>query len=57
MLAALGAIALTTAVIYLPIFHFEAISFVEYLVALAFAISIIPIVEIIKLIQRNINKK
>ncbi len=56
-LAALGALALTTAVIYLPIFHFEAISFVEYLVALAFAISIIPIVEIIKLIQRNINKK
>ncbi len=52
---------LTTAVIYIPpiatIFEFEMISLAEYGVAMALAISVIPIVEIVKLIQRKIKKK
>lgn len=47
---------LTTIIIYVPflakIFEFEHISLAEYGVALLLAISIIPIVEIVKLIQR-----
>ena len=56
-LAALGALVLTTLVIYLPIFDFAPISFIEYLVALGLSISIIPIVELIKLIQRCVEKR
>lgn len=48
---------LTTTVIYVPvlnrIFEFEHISLVEYFVALGLAFCIIPIVEIVKLIQRH----
>ena len=51
---------LTTAVIYIPpiaaIFEFEMISLAEYGVAMALALSVIPIVEIVKLIQRKIKK-
>ena len=51
---------LTTLVIYVPflstVFEFEHISFVEYLVSMAMAVSIIPIVEIIKLVQRARRK-
>lgn len=56
-LAALGALMLTTLVIYLPIFHFEPIQWHEYLIAVGLALTIIPIVEIIKWIQRCISKK
>ena len=51
----------TTAVIYIPFlsnaFGFEHINFTEYMVAMALAISIIPIVELVKLIQRLVSKK
>ncbi|MDY4139386.1 MAG: cation-translocating P-type ATPase, partial [Eubacteriales bacterium] len=53
---AAAALALTTAVIYVPflktMFGFTSISLVEYLVALGLAVSIIPLVELVKLIQR-----
>ncbi|MBQ8894005.1 MAG: calcium-translocating P-type ATPase, PMCA-type [Clostridia bacterium] len=51
---------LTTTVIYVPFlanaFGFEAISLMEYAVAILLAFSILPIMEIIKLIQRKLNK-
>lgn len=61
----LGAMALslvlTTVVIYVPflakMFDFAAISALEYLLSMLLAVSIIPIVEIVKLIQRQIEKK
>lgn len=47
---------LTAGVIYIPVlsnlFGFEHISFLEYLISMSLAISIIPIVEIVKLCQR-----
>lgn len=50
----------TTLVIYVPFlseaFAFTHISFAEYGVALALAFSIIPIIELIKLIQRSIDR-
>ncbi|MEG1757138.1 MAG: cation-translocating P-type ATPase [Oscillospiraceae bacterium] len=52
---------LTTAVIYVPFlrgaFGFEHISFAEYCVALGLAFLIIPIVELVKLLQRSFGKK
>ncbi len=54
-------LVLTTVVIYVPVlqkaFSFEAISLVEYLVAIGLAIAIIPITEIIKLVQRAVGRK
>lgn len=51
---------LTTAVIYIPFlsnaFGFEHISLMEYLIAMALAVSVIPIVEIVKLFQRKFGK-
>lgn len=51
----------TTAVIYVPFlsdaFGFEHISVAEYLISLALAFSIIPIVEIGKLIQKKLAEK
>ncbi len=51
----------TTAVIYVPFlrnaFGFEPISLIEYGVALALALVIIPIMEIIKAILRAVEKK
>ncbi len=55
-----ASLALTTAVIEIPFlaeaFGFATISFREYAIAIALAFSIIPIVEIVKLIQRSIAK-
>ena len=52
---------LTSAVIYIPFlsnaFSFEHISFGEYIIALGLAILIIPIMEIIKLIQRGYERR
>ena len=52
---------LTTVVIYVPflanMFDFAAISAVEYFISMLLAISVIPIVEIVKLIQRAVEKK
>ncbi len=53
-------LVLTTAVIYVPFlnnaFGFESISLMEYGVAILIAFTILPIMEIVKLIQRNLNK-
>ena len=52
------ALLLTTAVIYVPFladaFGFTVISGTEYAIAMALAVTIIPLVEIVKLIQRKI---
>jgi Ca2+-transporting ATPase len=52
--------ALTAAVIYIPFlrdaFGFTSISFTEYVIALALAILVIPIVELVKLMQRKVKK-
>ena len=57
--AAVASLACTTAVIYLPglskAFGFAHISFSEYAVALALAFAVIPCVELMKLLQRNIS--
>ena len=51
---------LSTAVIYVPFlakaFDFAHISVLEYVVSMALALSVIPIVEIVKAIQRKIEK-
>ena len=51
---------LTTAVIYLPgisdAFGFEHISLAEYGVALGLAFLVLPIVEIVKFIQRSFSR-
>ena len=56
--ACVMALALTAAVIYVPFlraaFGFTAISLAEYAIALALAVSIIPLVEMVKLFQRKI---
>lgn len=52
-------LVLTTAVIYVPFisnaFGFEHISHVEYIVSLLISFTVIPIVEIVKFIQRKIK--
>lgn len=59
--AMIVSLVLTTAVLYVPgvsdAFGFEHISVSEYFVALALSVSVIPIVEIVKLIQRKTSKK
>ncbi|NLS84505.1 MAG: cation-translocating P-type ATPase [Ruminococcaceae bacterium] len=59
-IAMLGSLVLTTVVLYVPFlsnaFGFEHISIAEYLVALALAVSVIPIVEIVKFFQRKFGK-
>ena len=60
-LSAAGAMILTAAVIFIPplaaAFSFAPISFVEYLTALGLAVLVIPVVEVVKLIQRTVAKK
>ena len=60
-LSMLGSLLCTTAVIYIPFlsaaFGFQHISLMEYSVALLLAVSIIPIVELIKCIQRACGKR
>ncbi len=65
--AMISSLILTTAVIFVPglnaFFHFAdaagnpIINFKEYVIALALAVSVIPLVEIIKAIERAIKKK
>lgn len=59
--AMVASLLLTSAVIYIPFlseaFQFEHISFSEYVVSLALAFSVIPIVEIVKAIQRAAAKR
>ena len=51
---------LSTAVIYVPflsnLFDFAPISLAEYAVSMVLALSVIPIVEIVKAIQRKVEK-
>ncbi|NMA24631.1 MAG: cation-translocating P-type ATPase [Clostridiales bacterium] len=58
--AALASLALTTLVIFVPFlrqaFEFEKISVTEYAIALGLAILIIPVVEFVKLLQRQTAK-
>ena len=58
--AMLLSLVLTTAVIYVPFlrdaFQFQHISLMEYAVALGLAVSIIPIMELVKWIQRKLGK-
>ncbi len=59
--AAILSFVLTTVVIYVPFlseaFEFEHINLMEYGVAMLLAFSVIPIVEIVKAIQRAFSKK
>jgi Ca2+-transporting ATPase len=59
--AMIGSLAMTSAVIFIPAlsaaFGFEEISAAEYFMAMLLAISVIPIVELVKLIQRLSGKK
>nr|MBQ4317933.1 cation-translocating P-type ATPase [Clostridia bacterium] len=58
--AMVGSLILTSAVLYVPvlreIFGFAHISLTEFLIAMALAVVVIPIVEIVKLIERIIRK-
>ncbi len=58
--SSIASLAATTLVIYVPFlseaFEFEHISFEEYAIALGLAFLVMPIVEIIKLIQRKTMK-
>lgn len=53
-------LVLTSAVIYIPFlsdaFGFEHISVMEYIIAMALAFSVIPVVEIVKFFQRKFGK-
>ncbi len=59
-ISAVVGLLLTTAVCEIPFlanaFGFTSISLKEYLVAIALALSVLPLVELIKLIQRKITK-
>jgi Ca2+-transporting ATPase len=59
--AAALSLLLTTAVLYVPFlqtaFSFEHISLLEYAVAMALAFMVIPVVELVKAIQRAAAKK
>ena len=50
---------LSTGIVYMPVisdmFKFQHISFEEYVVAMGMAFSVIPIVEIVKFIQRKMR--
>ncbi len=58
--AAVASLALTALVIYVPFlqraFEFEHISLAEYAIAILLAVCVIPIVELVKLIQRKTRK-
>ena len=59
--AMIAALALTTAVIEIPfladMFDFAPLDFEHYAIALGLSIIVIPVVELVKLIQRTVEKK
>ena len=59
--AAAASLALTTLCIYVPFladaFDFTAISAAEYAVAMGLAVSVIPVVELVKCVQRAVEKR
>jgi Ca2+-transporting ATPase len=58
--AMLGSLLLTTAVLEIPFlakaFGFTAISWDKYAISIALAFLVIPVVELVKLIQRKLAK-
>jgi Ca2+-transporting ATPase len=58
--AMIGSFLLTTALLEIPFlaaaFGFTPIGLMEYGIAIALAITVIPIVELVKLIQRSLKK-
>ncbi|MBQ8269305.1 MAG: calcium-translocating P-type ATPase, PMCA-type [Clostridia bacterium] len=60
LFAGLGSLLATTVVCEIPFlanaFGFASVSFKEYLIAIAFGIVVIPIVELVKLVQRKFAK-
>ena len=60
-LASIGSLVATTLVCEVPFlanaFGFASVGFDEYLVAIALGFIVIPVVEIVKLIQRHVGKK
>ncbi len=60
-IAAVASFVLTAAVCEIPFlaaaFEFTSVDFTEYLVAIALGFLVIPIVEIVKLIERSVSKK
>ncbi len=61
LLAALGSFVATTLVCEVPFlaeaFEFTAVDFTEYIIAIALGALVIPIVEVVKLIQRRMSKE
>ena len=59
-LAALGSFVASVAVCSVPFlanaFGFASVDAVEYLIAIALGLIVIPVVEIVKLIQRAVHK-
>lgn len=59
--AAAASLALTTLCIYVPFladaFDFTAISAAEYAVAMGLAVLVIPVVELVKCVQRTVEKR
>ncbi len=58
--AAIGSLVATTLVCEIPFlanaFGFESVDLVEYAIAIALGVLVIPVVEIVKLIQRKVSK-
>ena len=58
--AMVGSLVLTTAVLEIPFlanaFGFTPIGITEYVIAMALAVSVIPIVEVVKFFQRKVKK-
>ena len=59
-LAMIGSLLLTTAILKIPFlanaFGFTPVGLVEYGIAMALAILVIPIVEVVKAVQRKLGK-
>ena len=60
LLAMVASFVMTTLVIYVPFlanaFEFEAISLLEYSIAIGLALLVVPTIEIVKFIQRKLQK-
>jgi len=60
LIAAVGTLIATTLVCEVPVlanaFQFEGVSLEEYLVAIGLGVLVIPIVEIVKFVQRKTSK-
>ncbi len=61
LIAAAGSLIATTLVCEIPVlaaaFEFTSVELIEYLVAILLGVLVIPIVEVVKLIQRHCGKK